>query len=521
MAAPLRSVHATSGQSTAPRLAAAPARAPSLTSARAIAPAQSLPALCFASPASAAVASTSTSTSTSTYTGTRPRIHSDAQLAHWMGNSAAHRLLVLLVERLCEAAVGCATMACTSHAAPTNAGIAFVMDVLQELDKWTAEIQPHTGSQRFGNLAFRQWGARLQQRVDDLHKGLPERIHAHIPDLCGYLLGSFGSWVRIDYGSGHELAFLAWLLALIQLGLFGDVQGDDAEPVKPAEGARGQVPMEVDADADADAIGPLLAPQGYERELATRVLPAYLRTVWSLQDRYGLEPAGSHGVWGLDDYHFVPYIIGAAQLRLQSEYRPQEIAASSHKPAAGSFPCALLAFRGTAPLPNLFTSSIARIHVQKRGPFREHSPLLENISATVPNWVKLHQGMIKMWKAECLAKLPVVQHLPFGTVGLVWDGGENCKKVGVVGATTRIDSTNLLPARGGATTAATVPTGAPWAKATASASGAPRAHAPAPASGAPRAHAPPSASRAQGSTYSVSGPGARIAKQEQKVSERQ
>lgn len=237
-------------------------------------------------------------------------------------------------------------------------------NMLEKIDKTIDDFPPIEQPQRFGNSAFRDWLTKVKQySTQFLQEALDLELHLAIPEIKVYLEESFGNGTRIDYGTGHEMSFIMFLCCLYKIGALNS-----------------------------------------EDNVATVfiIFNKYIRIARRLQQTYRMEPAGSHGVWSLDDYQFVPFIWGSSQLIDQPRIYPP-----------GKFLDDDIIDKYSDEY--MFLSCIKYIKEVKKGPFAEHSNQLWSISA-VGSWTKINQGLIKMYKKEILAKFPVIQHVMFGSL---------------------------------------------------------------------------------------------------------
>jgi len=112
-----------------------------------------------------------------------------------------------------------------------------ILIVFERLSAWIDEIPPETQSQRYGNKSFRTWFAKVKEvRRDSVAPSkvfflfatqnttaimleiLPEHLHRTAVELAVYFLGAWGNETRIDYGTGHEMSFVAWMCCLELVG---------------------------------------------------------------------------------------------------------------------------------------------------------------------------------------------------------------------------------------------------------------------------------------------------------------
>ena len=308
----------------------------------------------------------------------RKEIQSQARLKEFK-TTPAYTHLIEFIQGLAEAVAG---KSLTDEVA-VSPPVQCLLDDLEQMTIWVAELPPLQQAMRYGNKAFIAWHRRLCELSTAMATKLLGTRNAAADagvsveqassELAAYLNDSFGNATRIDYGTGHELAFAAFLCAAERVGSF---TMDD----RPA--------------------------------LVLRVFQQYLELMRLLQSTYYLEPAGSHGVWGLDDYQHLCFFFGAAQLSQQREIAPSavhdaDLLEDGHEQW-------------------MYLAAVRFIRQVKKGPFREHSPYLSDISG-VDSWLKIGVGLLRMYEVEVLGKFPVVQHLTFGKL-LPWgdasSGGE-------------------------------------------------------------------------------------------------
>jgi serine/threonine-protein phosphatase 2A activator len=78
-------------------------------------------------------------------------------------------------------------------------------------------------SSRFGNPAFRTFYDNAAELiVSQLNGGLLRSFGDAVPEVARYLQESFGDRKRIDYGTGHETNFVAFLFCLDSLNVISD-----------------------------------------------------------------------------------------------------------------------------------------------------------------------------------------------------------------------------------------------------------------------------------------------------------
>jgi serine/threonine-protein phosphatase 2A activator len=248
-----------------------------------------------------------------------------------------------------------------------------VAELMATIYEIMEEVPIEQEDQRYGNKGFATFCARIKREGKSLIKNiLFEEREENVEDvsiLFSYLNNSFGNPARLDYGTGHELTFFCLVVILHKFSLL-------------------------------------------EEEAILGVMEMYFAIVRMLILKYKLEPAGSHGTWGIDDYQLLPFLFGSSQvceqgggLSFEDLFREEN-----------QWLC--------------YSKSLRFVHAHKRGPkgniditervqayremavdpkeFSDHSPMVYSLRA-LP-WHKINRGMIRMYESEVLSKFVVIQH---------------------------------------------------------------------------------------------------------------
>ena len=243
-------------------------------------------------------------------------------------------------------------------------------NLYQKLEELYIKHPPKEGEQKYEDQVFKRYHMDLENNYENImnttilkSEKTPKNL---ILEIRSYFMDSFGNPYRFDYGTGHELNYLCFLYILYKAERYNE----DDFPY-----------------------------------LALNIFYKYILFMRKLQTNYVLEPAGARGVWGLDEYQFIPFIFGASQLIGNIEITPKGILDDY--------------ILETNKNEYIYLDCVNYIKSVKSGAsFAEYAPILESIT-TAKNWEKIAKGLVKMYEDDVLKRYVIIQHFYFGSVLLL------------------------------------------------------------------------------------------------------
>lgn len=237
---------------------------------------------------------------------------------------------------------------------PKNKIILKILDIFHKILNVMNEIEV-SHERTFGDKSFQVWLEKIEKMKDDLFSGVINNEEA-----IYYFLNSFGNSSRVDFGTGHELNFLAFVVCLFKLGVVNE---------------------------------------GDSQDIVFCLFWEYWNCFISLQNKFHLPPAGSNGSWGVDDYVILPFVFGSSQLIGNKIITPNNIIdknlSTIHKDEYS------------------YCKWIAYLYDSKKGNLEINSRVLYSLSS-ISDFQKIYNGMINLFYGEVMNKYVIFQQFKFG-----------------------------------------------------------------------------------------------------------
>ncbi|TDG38899.1 hypothetical protein AWZ03_014679 [Drosophila navojoa] len=280
------------------------------------------------------------------------RVRKESDMPLWY-NSAAYHDVIAYINRTSTAIQGVRQL--EPHGYPVSLTMRKLCNLIDGLIGQLRLVRAHSMS------SYRIWSHQMLHEVFQmLEKALPADKCEHVGELGQYLGNSFGNFTRADYGTGNELSFIFFLCSLFRAGI-------------------------------------LIAED--EPAAALMLFSRYLKCVRRLQSLFDLKPSSHQGAYSLDDFQFVAYMWGVAQLCYEPPFSPREL-----------FDRAVIReWRNEY----LIVGCVAFLASSKPGTFAMHSNLLWSV-ASLSSWPQVYNGLQNMYLKEVISQFHLLRELCFG-----------------------------------------------------------------------------------------------------------